>query len=147
MNITSRDPDIICLQEVGGFGAVLKHDAGAPGPLSEIQMPQDRAGELDVFTILGSDSLDSHLAQMILLQTDSLDHVVCTAQGLRYIAAMIELKEDRTRLWICSVHLPHSSNSDEDFESAVSDLGRFLGAHIRERILVMGDFSASSTSY
>ena len=87
--ITSSSPDIICLQEVGGFAHLHAVQDSLPGPLKELQLPSSNPDALKVYTIVGSDSTSAYLSQMIAVHDEFLDHIMDTYQGDRFIAARI----------------------------------------------------------
>ena len=48
--------------------------------------------------------------------------------------------------WVCSVHLPHSDNTDEEFDEAIRDLSKHCRQRQHEEAVFIGDFNAEPTS-
>ena len=140
--LTFCAPDVLLLQEVGGFGDLQAIAGSVPGPLKEVRLGSEFHAGLGGYTILGSSTTSSYLAQVIAVHEDYLDHVIDTYQGDRFIAARVMTKAG-VKVWLTSVHFPHSDNDMEQFERACVELTQFLRGRFRDNVVLAGDWNAS----
>ena len=133
--------DVLALQEVGGIKNLQvaqcseAHDGNS---LPEFVFPDD---ELDDYYVFGTDTLESHLGQMILISRDAAECILSTYHGERVIGVQYRDTEGK-HLWVFSVHMPHQDNSDDAYLHAIHELRSLAHAHKDHSVIVAGDFNA-----
>eukprot|EP00438_Fugacium_kawagutii_P022727 Skav216433 [mRNA] locus=scaffold3139:434672:438016:- [translate_table: standard] len=130
--------DIITLQEVGGLSQGTVTPAGflnADDPA--LQMHE----ELNDYWIVGTDHVDSHLGQAILVDKSFATGVLHSLKGSRFIGAQI-LHKGGAHLWVLSGHLPHHHRPLSDYIAALQDLRRLLQRVHPLPTLIAADWNA-----
>ena len=142
--VSSEICSYICLQEVSALDALIDvtHTDSEAGSLKEFQA-SNHSSDLHDYLIFGSKNLESHLAQVILLGRDWVDHISLSFSFGRGIGVKFMPKNAKIYHHFLSVHFPHSANSQEDFDHAVHLLTTCLRSKVQrgEHVVLAGDWN------
>ena len=138
----SFDPEIILLQEVGSTADLPSAPNGATGGADPGVREVSLGLEHDLFhhrVFCGHN--ESHLAQVIAIDSDIVQKVLFTHTGLRFVAVgFLCCKTNRNSLAI-SAHLPHCGRSQEEYVRACQDLVSFISRYPQYDCLLGGDWN------
>ena len=129
--------DALGVQELGGLP---EFDSPQPGTLKEIRNPEyNELEDYHVF-VVPAHSIESHLSQGILLESSSVNMVHRTYAGKRAVGVLAR-HVSGLDVWYVSVHLPHCSDTDEEYACALAELQLLIQNNADIPFVVMGDFN------
>ena len=120
--------DFVGLQEVGQLGSlpiVREFESGVcQYLLQDFQVVRE-------YVAVGTTACASHLGQVILLQSESVQHICSAWHGDRFLAVEVQLVALSHPCIIASCHLPHSANSDELYFDALRELVQLMVQYVQ----------------
>eukprot|EP00438_Fugacium_kawagutii_P034663 Skav219050 [mRNA] locus=scaffold1033:26624:27460:+ [translate_table: standard] len=130
--------DVLALQEVG---ALPQGTASDPCILDAANFPVALRNDLSDYWILGTNDLQSHLGQALLLDKTLFSAVLKTHHGRRCLGTKVALTSGGF-LWILGVHLPHHANDMDAYVTAVRELHAFIDKVHGAPFLIAGDWNS-----
>ena len=135
--------DVVGLQEVGQLGSLPIIKDFAPDVHQYLLRDFD---EIRDYVAVGTTSCSSHLGQVILLQSESVQHVCSAWRGDRFLAVEVQLVTMKQPCIFASCHLPHSDNSDELYQESLRELVQLMVQYKPLPIILLGDFNCDPGS-
>ena len=136
LDLSGEALDFVALQEVGQLHA-LKAVTDYGDALKQFELQE--AHEVHADYVIGISAMDSHLAQMMLLKRDCVEHILGTWRGKRHMCAEFMSAETRRRMVVASCHFPRSNNSDDDFEESSRELVNVTNRYRGIPMIIVGD--------
>ena len=143
-------PEIIFLQEVGGSADIpsVQPVGQKPGSvcLAESSTPDIRE------VVMGRDDdwrhyrvfvgrTQSHLAQVIAVDSEEVESIAFFTSGMRYIAVGLKACHFVNSLILISVHLPHVGDGIDVFQHACDELISFILRYPHYNFIIGGDWN------
>ena len=135
--------DFIGLQEVSQLGSLPVIRDFTPDVHQYLLRDFD---EIRDYVAIGTTSCNSHLGQVILLQSESVQHVRSAWRGDRFLAVEVQLVALKQPCIFASCHLPHSDNPDELYQESLRELVQLMVQYKHLPIILLGDFNCDPGS-